>query len=382
MPLYTTRTTAPRGNVLNWIGDSIAPPAQTCSGIGGKAGAGVLFRPDDFVAYAHLASQGWLLYGKMAGIGGQNASQMRPRIVADALSDGGHFCGIGTSANDASASRPLADYADDIRVMCAAIVAAGQTPVLQLPLTHNTNSNRQRMDGHRRFLTAYAAANGWPVVDFQEALCDPATGDFRAGYSSDGLHPTDAGKVVMGQVLADTLQPYLVPFSAAVSWINDNAQSANLVPNSLFSTDSNADGVPDSWAKSGNATSSIVTGDPRITGNALRLTDTASSGFTQVQYTIPITGLPGHKVAFTGLLRAPGPSASIALVTSGAATNMDLRPMSASTQPLTTWQRWYLEGRIPTDATALFAKIYTGGGTGVDAQMAQVGVYDLTAAGL
>lgn len=381
------QATARRGNVLNWIGDSIAPPLQACSGIGGKPGAGVILRPDDFVAYAHLASQGWLLYGKTAGIGGQNAPQMIPRIVADALSDGGHFCGINTSPNDASAGRTAAQYAADIRTMCSLIVAAGQTPVIALPLTHTSNGSRKSMDTYRRFLVGHAAANGWPVVDWQDALVDPATGGYYAQYytaadGTNGLHPNQAAKVVMGQILADTLTPWLTPFTPPLPVVGDNAQTANLVNNALFLTDTNADGVPDGWAKSGSAVASIVTGDTGIRGNALRLTDTASSGFSQVYYPITITGLPGHKVAFTGRVKNPGTPASLTLVSSGAATNVDLRVMSTSTQPFTGWQTWYLEAAIPADATSLSVSLYTNGGTSVDAQVAQIGVYDLTAAGL
>lgn len=381
------RAFAIRGNVLNWIGDSIAPPLQACSGIGGGPGAGVIFRPDDFVAYAHLASQGWLLYGKAAGIGGQNATQMIPRIVADALSHGGHFCGINTSPNDASAGRTAAQYAADIRTMCSLIVAAGQTPVIALPLTHTSNGSRKTMDVYRRFLVAYAAAHGWPIVDWQDSLVDPSTGGYYSAYftaadGTNGLHPNQAGKVVMGQILADTLAPYLNPFTPPVPMVNDNAQTANLVNNALFLTDTNADGVPDGWGKSGSAVASIVTGDPGIRGNALRLTDAASSGFSQVYYPITITGLPGHKIAFTGRFKNPGTPASLALVTAGAATNLDLRVMSTSTQPLTSWQTWYLEAAIPTDATSLSVSLYTGGGSSVDASIAQIGVYDLTAAGL
>lgn len=387
MPLYSTRALAPRGNIVNWIGDSIAPPLQATPGVGGKAGPGLILRSDDFLAYAHLASQGWLLFGKAAGIGGQTAPQMIPRIVADALSDGGQFCGFNTAPNDAGAGRTAAQYADDIRTMCSLIVSAGQTPVISLPLTHTTNSARKTMDTYRRFLVSYGAANGWPIVDWQDALIDPATGGYYDAYynpadGTNGLHPNTAGKAVMGQILADTLTPWLTPFTPPLPLVNSNVQTANLLDNALFLVDTNADGVPDGWTKSGSAVASIVTGDTNIRGNAMRLIDTASSGFTQLAYTISITGLPGHKVAFTGRFKNPGTPASISLVSSGAATNLDLRAMSTSAQPFNTWQTWYLEAQVPADATGLSAKVYTNGGPSVDVSVAQLGVYDLTAAGL
>jgi lysophospholipase L1-like esterase len=373
------------GNVLNWIGDSIAPPIRTSSGVDTVNGLGVLLTPGDFLAWAHLLSSAQIQYGKAGGVGGQRADQMVPRIAADALSHGGQFCGISTGTNDASAGRTPAQYAADIRAMCAAIVAAGQIPILTTGVPNpsgGATNYRQVFDRYRRFTIAYAIQNGWPLVDTYSALVDPATGGYLAVYDSgDGIHPNNAGKKVMGQALVDAMQPYLAPLRVAPAAWDTAAQTANLVPNPLFKTDTNADGVPDSWTKTGTLTVSTGT-DPAVKGRWMRIQETASAGFAQVQAPITITGLPGHAIAVSGLFRVVGTSqTTLTISTSGAATNLNMRPISAWTEPTGDWRTFYLQATVPVGATSMVINFSTNGGANVDAYVAQLGVYDLTAAG-
>lgn len=375
----------PVGNIINWIGDSIADPLKVSSGINGVT-PGVQLNPTEFLSWAHILSSGRILYGKVAGTTGQNASQMAARIVTDALSNGGSYCGISVGTNDASQGRTTSAFAADIVTMCAAIRASGMIPILNTGVpTPNTGSPNQRKqsDLYRRFVTAYAASNGWPLVDFFAVLVDSSTGGYLAGYDNgDGIHPNAAGKKVMAQALVDALTPRLMPFSPPLPQVNPIAQSGNLLDNALFLTDTNTDGVPDGWTKTGNATVSIVTGDSNIKGNALRITDAASSGFTQVTAAITITGLPGHRLAYTGLVKPAGTtSATVELTTGGASTNIAMRPCNGLTG-VSTWQKFYLEVTVPGTATSLTAKVTTNGGAAVDLAVAQLGVFDLTAAGI
>lgn len=392
LPSIGDTASSRKGSIVNWVGDSIAPTKATSTGYGTtSAGAGVQLGAADMLAWAHLLSNARVLYGKVAGVSGERADQMAARIVADALSSGGQWCGITTGTNDASAGHTAAQFATSIREMCAAIVAAGMTPILTTGVPNpSTGSPNQRllMDRYRRFLTSYAADNGWPLVDWYSVLVDTATGGFLSGFDSgDGIHPNSAGKKAMGQALADALTPYLPPWASPVATINTAAQTANLIPNPLFLTDSNADGVPDSWTKSGGtATFSIVTGDSAIKGNALRVQDTASGGFTQcgAPVNVVVSTLIGHRLAFTGLAKTTGTSgqAWVGCGTSGASPNVALRGMSNMAPTTTGWQRFYLECLVPTGATSLTVGLATNGGTSVDMQIAQVGLYDLTDSGI
>lgn len=387
----TPAAAASRGSVVNWVGDSIAPAKITSTGYGvNSAGAGLQLSASDMLSWAHLMSNARILYGKAAGVTGERADQMATRIVVDALSSGGNWCGITAGTNDASAGRTTAQFAADIRAMCVSIVAARMTPILTTCVPNpSTGSPNQRllMDKYRRFLIGYAADNGWPLVDWYSSLVDVTTGGYlTANDNGDGIHPSPTGKKIMGQVLADALSPYLPPFGPAVATIATAAQTANLIPNPLFLTDTNADGVPDSWTKSGGSvTYSIVTGDAGIKGNALRITDTGSGGFTQCNASANVSAasLIGHRVAFTGLVKNSGTStaAVFSLGTTGAATNVAIRGMS-NWGLVTGWQRFYLEAVIPAAAATVFVSLQSGGGTAVDAQIAQVGLYDLTDAGL
>jgi lysophospholipase L1-like esterase len=374
------------GSVVNWIGDSIAPPIRTASGVDPN-GVGVQFTPGDPLSWAHLLSGGRILYGKAAGVGGERSDQMDARIIADALSSGGRFCGITAGTNDASAGRTPAQYAASARSMCAKIVAAGQVPILTTGVPNpSAGAPNQRLlfDRYRRFVIAYAISNGWPLVDTYTPLTDPATGGYLAGLDSgDGIHPSPAGKRIMGQALADALAPYLPPSALSLPVWDTAAQVANLIPNPLFRTDTNADGVPDSWTKTGTLT--VTTGtDAAVVGRYLRIQETGSAGFAQVAASLPITGLPGHSIALSGRVKVAGTTGvGLALTSTGAATNLNVRPFSAWTEPTgTDWRSFYMQAKVPTGATAVTAVFSTNGGAAVDAYVAQLGVYDLTAAGL
>lgn len=370
------------GSVVNWIGDSIAPTRQAVSGIGAGL-AGVAFGPADFLAWAHWLSNGKILYGKAGGVGSERADQMAARVDPDSLAFGGQFCGVNTGTNDASLGRTAAQYAADIRALTSAIVARGQVPVLTSGTPQpNTGAPNYRLqhDRFRRFNQALAAANGWPWVDWYSKLVDPATGGYLAAYDSgDGIHPNNAGKQLMGQTLVDALSPFLAPFATVLPQLGDNTQTANLL---LNGTMAGAGSAPTSWTKTGAVPSSLVT-DAAVVGQAMRLNDTASSGFTQITQQVPSpTSLQGHKLAFTGKFKAVGTVAFNVLLTSNGTSPVNVRPVNGIAQATPGWQTFYSEVLVPADATTLTVFFSTNGGAAVDGYFAQAGLYDLTAAGL
>lgn len=369
------------GNQVNWIGDSIAPVLGS-PGIGGAAGT-VALGPSDFLAWAHWLSNGKILYGKPAGVTGQVAGQMVPRIVADALSNGGRFCGITTGTNDAANAVSGATYAANIRTMCASIIAAAQTPILTSGFPNPSSGApnlRVAADRYRRFVESYAAANGWPFVDTFNLMQDPATNGYLSQYDiGDGTHPSNVGKKAIGQALSDALSPFMPPFQVPLAVFGDQTQTVNLIANALLA----GAGTPTSWTKTGAIACTTGT-DGAVVGQWMRLLDAASAGFTQVNQAIAGGAVPlrGHKIAFSGLFKAVGTNQwSINLSTNG--TNpMSLFGTSGLTVPTPGWQKFYLEGIVPADATTMTASFFTNGGAAQDAYVAQLGVYDLTAAGV
>jgi len=372
--------TTPRitGSVVNWIGDSIAPPAQTSPGFGPRS-AGVYLFPSDFLAWAHLLSNGRILFGKAAGLSGQIASQMMARIDTDVLAWGGNWCGITTGTNDATNGVTPNQFAANIRNMCAAIVSRGQIPILTTLVPQPAQSTL--IDQYRRFQIAYAADNGWPLVDWYSKLVDPAsaTNAYLSTYDSgDGYHPNNLGRRVMGQALVDALTPYLPPWTSPVQTANGTA-NANLLTNSQFVTDTNSDGTPDGWSKSGPGTVSLVT-DGSINGKALRLVDSAGGGTLVLSSGIS-GSFGGHRLAFTGKIKNPGTGAmSLQLALSS---GVNVFPAYSWTEPFSGWQSFYLEIVAPAGTTSLGLALVSGtGATGVDVSVGQLGIFDLTACGI
>lgn len=379
------------GAVVNWIGDSISPAALFYSGYGGGGigGTTISLRERDFMAWAHLLSNGQIKFGKMAGVGGQNASQMWPRVDTDALTYGGNFCGITSGYNDAAligADAPT--YAANIRKICGAIVSRGQIPLLTT-CTPSLSSPRQLMDRYRRFIIAYAADTGFPLADPYSKLVDPASLGYLSAYDSgDHIHPNAAGLRLYGQSIVDALTPYLPPWNVPGVLNNLASTSANLLDNATFAVDTNADGVPDGWTKAGSGTVGLTTGDPAIVGNALRLSDAASSGLTTVSSTVTVAA-GGRRLLFTGLIKCPGAGGNFALTTNGThpVSLTALTGFFANTgwvEPFSTWQRFYLEGRCSPNTTSITLTLSstTVGGPGLDCSVAQLGIYDLSACGI
>jgi acyl-CoA thioesterase I len=373
------------GNIINWVGDSMSPVKSTS--VKSMNGSGA---PDDFLMWAHLYSQGALLYGLPAGVGGETSAQIAARITTDALSSGGNWCGISAGGNDAALAVPVTTYAANIKAMCAAIMAAGMRPILTTipPRTSSGTPNKRLLaDAYRQFLAGYAIANGFPLIDFFTPLLDPATGFYKAEYDGgDNTHPNAAGKKVMGQMLYEAMSPHLIAQCSTLSMNNVSWQASNLIlDNPLFLNDTNADGIPDLWTKTGGSvTFAIDTGDSDITGNALHMTDAASSGTTQVERstTITATSLRGHRIAFNGRFKNVGTTGVNLYAYTNGALPLYLRAMTTFTVSTSGWRTFRLEGIIPNDATTLQVRFGTAGGTNVDASIAQLGIYDLTACGL
>lgn len=380
---WTATITTPtpiRGAIVNAIGDSIAPawngPDNPQNGSG---------LPSDVLWWAHLLSNSRIIQGRCDGIGGTRADHMAARIDS-AAGSGGHWCMIQTGTNDASAGAAPSVWAGYIRQMCSVILGRGQTPILTTPVPRGVTADRLLMDRYRHWLISYAATNGYPIVDFYTLLANPLTGTYKAIYDSgDGTHPNSLAKQAMGQLIADALTPLLPNFTPTLSAVNDTANGCNLVPNGLFVTDTNADGVPDSWAKTGGtATVSLIT-DTAVIGQALRLTDTTSSGTTTVKAgPTALTGLGGHRVAFTGMIKVVAASAfcNLTVLMTGTPAPVTLRALttwSGATTP--GWQRFYVEGNVPATPSTFSVIFDTSGGTSIDVQCAQLGLYDLTAQG-
>jgi lysophospholipase L1-like esterase len=370
------------GRVLNAIGDSIAP-GQTSASFSGDGGGQLV--------WAHLLSDGQITIGKQAGIGSQRIEHMIQRLYADVLAYPAQFCLIQTGTNDLSAGTPVATWAGLIQQMCTALLAAGQTPVLvtcpPVPIAY-----RAAADKYRRWIVAYAVRNGFPLVDAYSALADTnGLGGYASALDSgDGVHPNITGYRAYGQAIVDALSGHLLPSKPLLARTNLIANSGSLVDNGLFLTDTNSDGVPDGWTKSGTggAVASIVTGDSAIVGNAFRLVDSANTGATDCTYTTSATIANNGRFAFSGRIKIDGNGpvklfAYLATAFPGSARLLYSTTGYGVTNATGGWKRFYLETENKTGASRTVGVQFTApGAVDTDVSIAQIAVHDLSGLGL
>ena len=95
------------------------------------------------------------------------------------------------------------------------IIAAGIKPVV---CTLTPSSSSATLLGHNAFIRRMAAKYNVPLVDLYGSTVDNSTGTWVSSYTSDGVHPTQAGAWVMGQALADVLAD-IVPSNVWDSWL-------------------------------------------------------------------------------------------------------------------------------------------------------------------
>lgn len=371
---------AARGAIVNATGDSLAPQWTTSGGYMNGSGS-----PADVLWWAHLLSNGKIVHGRLDGIGGTRADQQMLRVDA-ACSNGGHFCLVQTATNEALGAMSPTLWAGYMRQLVSVILARGQIPILTTPVPIGTSAYKLLMDKYRHWLIAFAATNGYPLVDFYSILANPLTGAYKASLDNgDGVHPNLAGKQLMGQAIVDAISPLLPNFTPTLPIASSASDSCNLVPNGLFTVDTNSDGVPDSWVKTGSGTVSLIT-DAAVTGQVLRITDTASSGTTSVKAgPISAAGMAGHRMAFTGLVKVAAASANNNLycfITGSGQPTLNLQALNSWLGVTTPgWQRFYTEGYVPPSPSTYSIQLDTSGGTSIDVQVAQLGLYDLTANG-
>lgn len=295
-------------------------------------------------------------------------SETSPRIVT--LNDGTNDIGAGVS---------LATWLSNKAAQVALVRAAGALPVLSTIPPRDAGGFEATINLWNHRLRAYALTEGLTVMDFYRALVDPATGRYLTGYTSDGVHPTGPGLDAMSDVAAQVLAG-LVP-SGAPLLPQDNIDANNLIPNGLFITDTNADGVPDGLTPGSaptGVTSSLVA-DAAVPGKLFRLSATASSGVLVYSTANVTTGFTvGQRVACVGLISADGGvSYTVRLKFNGASSSST--PVSALTRPLTGGV-FYQESVVPTGTTSMSVEVQIGAGTG-RADFGQLGLFNLTTIG-
>ena len=365
------------GNRVAMIGDSIT--------IGNTGANDNNIRGDkDPLLHAHWLSDGKLGYWKNAGISGNKLSDMIARVQADVIgmSPGPpDWCVILSGTNDASNGVTAAQYRDNMQTLIGMLQGAGIKPVICTNTPNPAGAQRKTVANYDAWIRQYAWRTGIPIADPRGALIDSTTGGYLAAMDSgDGIHPTNLGAQAIGQAIVNAIGPLMQPSVPPLPKF-DTADKLGIMSGGMFLT--NTAGVGTGWTKTGSAVASIVApvgGD--ALGNWQRVADTVNE-FTQVNTANVSTGFAvGDRLMFVGRLRSNVTSGQVKVIFS---LNPSIQAIQQIINPglgSTTAHTFAFEITVPANTTSFNWSIQTQAGTGMQIDVAQLDVINLTAAGL
>jgi hypothetical protein len=320
-----------------------------------------------------LLSGGRFRLVRNAGIGGQNTTQYLARYDTDVVLNGTpNTVIIGGAENDIQQGIPIATTKANIVAMVAKTYALGATPVLRTTMPHYlSNAVRQLIGAVNHWTRNYCAENGIPCLDFWAQVVDPATGQYQAALTADGVHPSIAGAKVLGQYVVDTLCAGMP--TTSLSLPADPTDAGQLAPTPLFTTDTA--GTPTLWNAIGGSptgvTRSMVT-DPLVPGRMARIANVASS--TGVSLQTSSTRINTTYASAGDILEVSGVITSDGGVTAtvqagityndGTAKTLSRLPLSAVKNTLTRASYHVRMPALPTGFMYMQITLSTGAGTG------------------
>jgi hypothetical protein len=302
-------------------------------------------------------------------------------------------CLVMCGGNDIGNSVPLTTIYSNLTQTYAALRAAGIEPIVgtYTPRSGQSAAFKKALTQLNNWIIRNAALNGYSLVDFGSYMTDSTTGDWIAGYDTDGIHPSAVGAKFMGQILSDAVAgtDYLggAPgLKAAVggAWLpTDNADTANILTNGMMMTDSGAPvGRPTGWSVLSGAPSAEVTATDITTfGKYYSMTGIAN-----------VANSSGSGVAVAGDLaymccrlgttvKASAGSASITFRDTGG--SQDFISLSGWTEDIPLGSVLAYEFTMPTTGNQRFRVNLTGAvNAGSNIKIGQVAALNLTAAGV
>lgn len=173
------------------------------------------------ISFSQLSYIGWALpktSGKffckgVGAFGGHTMQQIIDDFLDDAIAADPDYISLQVFTNNVgpilAATQTFEQAWSQYMQIVGAIIEAGITPIIYTvpPINTVTNSGAglALLTKINLWLKFTAWVNGWPIVDFHAALVDPATNNFVAANTVDGVHLTAAGAKLVGAALANTL---------------------------------------------------------------------------------------------------------------------------------------------------------------------------------
>jgi lysophospholipase L1-like esterase len=338
----------------------------------------------------HLLSQGQIQFVHNGGVGGQNTTQILARINTDALSQPCNLVLVTGGTNDLGSVATATTKANLLSIYTR-IAASGKTPIAMTIPPYNLTNFVNEIATLNAWIRSVAGKLNIPLLDMYAITVDPTTGNYRTGYSTDGIHPTGIALRLVAQKFLSDLQPLLTtsrhPLLPAV-----NTDPNNLIPNGLMINSTG--GIPtgcNTFTANGNYAFTVAT-DTNISGNAMVITKSATTGgdssgescyFINSGYSV------GDRMAFAGKSVVTGAEAGtliynvqLYIYSSGFGSLLQIiSPIAVYTGTDIPAAQWYMEFPIPATAAIIQVQVTLGTGIGV-LKLGQLGLYNLTTMGL
>lgn len=375
-----------RPNTIMAMGDSVTANGYTAGTVAQFVGG------DNYLAWASLLSRGRLILpsGPIAATGGYTSAQILATHLPTVLAARPGFCVVIAGGNDAnSAQGDITTTVNNLTAIYDSLRAAQIMPVCctYVPGQNLSSWGRQRLN---EFVRRYAAVNGCPFVDVFSILGDPAgSGTYLndGTYNADSVHPNAYGAKVIGQRIAEALDPYLTPYAPPLAQINTFGanDTINKITNPLLLTDTNADGQPDGWTTDfGTPATNTLTTHEAVRGSVYQITRGASDASVQY-YTgaaIPVTA--GNRMVFAcrvaATVKSVGGVFRVRLQKSDSTTV--LVGLQDYTEDVPIGSVLAVEFVVPSGFTGLRLHMTAGTASGAAVSVGQVTLLDYTAAGI
>lgn len=376
----------PKQSVMG-LGDSlIAYMSPYSATLGGDSHMGAVggHSPLDYVFLGNLlANSAMDVIGSVAE-SSKTADYIRTNFLPTVKTVRPGYCIVHSAgANDilvAGEVSPLTfDITEDIFTQLRSV---GTTPIVcTLPPAVNATTSatvsQSEISRYNAFVSNYAYKFDCPLLDFYEALVDPATGDYKAGYSTDHVHPNESGAAVMAERVRDLF------LKLANTWTRHSLACVNTaitgqMTNPLL-TDGGS-GVPTGWSV-GAAVSTSIAASTQFPGNELTMTAGASMGYLNLP-TLSVAAGAEWDLALR-LQTVPSGGGGWGFGISNGTTDIMRIGSTSAPNPTAVPANTvcHLRGKVPAATTTLYPYIWVHG-SGSILRAGQVTLRNLSASGM